>query len=170
MSTCQLRMAQNFHVTPVTANKPRESSSPSTILQLANGLIKAIAVPEKVVRTKELEGGRNPKVVVGPDNTTITPGKRVDSASADAQGMPNATPTPKSQHKVIVVGAGISGLRAASVLRSHNVDVVVLEGRPDRIGGRIYTSREKTGAPRDIGTYGLGNANNDRRRRLCCSR
>jgi hypothetical protein len=162
-------MAQNFFVTPVTANKARESSSPSTILQLANGLIKAIAVPEIVVPKKELEGGRNPKVVVPPDNTTITPGKRVNGASADVQGMPQAiTPHPQ-QHKVIVVGAGISGLRAASVLRSHNVDVVVLEGR-QRIGGRIYTSREKTGAPRDIGTYCLGNTNNDRRRRLCCSR
>jgi hypothetical protein len=51
-------MAQNFFVTPVTANKARESSSPSTILQLANGLIKAIAVPEIVVPKKELEGGR----------------------------------------------------------------------------------------------------------------
>lgn len=158
-------MAQNFHVTPVTSNKPRESSSPSTILQLANGLIKAINVPG-VVPEKKLEGGRNPKVVVGPDNTTITPGKREDGASADVQGRPNATP----KHKVIVVGAGISGLRAASVLRSHNVEVVVLEGRPDRIGGRIYTSRKPGGAPRDIGTYCLGNTDNDRRRRLCCSR
>jgi hypothetical protein len=161
-------MAQNIFVAPVTSNKPRESSSPSTILQLANGLIKAIALPENVVPKKELEGGRSPRVVVGPDNTTIAPGKRVDVASVDAQGMPQAI-TPKTQHKVIVVGAGISGLRAASVLRSHNVDVVVLEGR-QRIGGRIFTSREKTGAPRDIGTYCLGNTNNDRRRRLCCSR
>lgn len=159
-------MAQNFHVTPVTANKPRESSSPSTILQFANDIIKVLYVPE-VVPKKELEGGRNPKVVVGPDNTTTTPGKRVDGASADVQGMPQATP---KQRKVIVVGAGISGLRAASVLRSHNLDVVVLEGRPDRIGGRIYTSRKTIGAPRDIGTYCLSNTNNDRRRRLCCSR
>lgn len=158
-------MSQNFHATPVASNKSRESSSPSTILQLANGLVKAIALPD--VPKKELEGGRNPKVVVGPDNTTITPGKRVDGASADVQGMPQATP---KQHKVIVVGAGISGLRAASVLRRHNVDVVVLEGRPDRIGGRIYTSRKTNGAPRDIGIYCLGNTNNDRRRRLCCSR
>jgi NAD(P)-binding Rossmann-like domain len=157
-------MAQNFHVTPVTSNKPRESSSPLTILQLANGLIKAIAVPG-VVPEKKLEGGRNPKVVVGPDNTATT--WQVDGASADVQGSPKATPT---KHKVVVVGAGISGLRAASILRSHNVEVVVLEGRPDRIGGRIYTSRKPGGAPRDIGTYCLGNTNNDRRRRLCCSR
>lgn len=146
-------MAQNFHLAPVTAHKPtRESSSPSTILQFASELLKASGVPEGLFK-KELEGGRNPKVVVGPDNTTTTPGKRVDGASADVQGgLLGATP---KQHRVIVVGAGISGLRAASVLRSHNLDVVVLEGRPDRIGGRIYTSRKTTGAPRDIGTYCL---------------
>lgn len=159
-------MAQNFHVARVPANKPRESSSPSTILQLANELIKVLAVPEELPN-KGLEGGRIPKDVVGYDNTTTTPGKCGNAASADAQGLPEATP---NQHRVVVVGAGIAGLRAASVLRSHDVDVVVLEGRPDRIGGRIYTSRKTPGAPRDLGTYCLGNTNNDRRRRLCCSR
>ena len=52
--------------------------------------------------------------------------------------------------KVIVLGAGISGLRAASVLARHGVDVVILEGR-DRIGGRVHTTRNEAGAPRDIG-------------------
>lgn len=56
--------------------------------------------------------------------------------------------TPKK--KVVIVGAGISGLRAATVLQKHGVDVVVLEGR-DRIGGRIHTTRNEKGA-RDIGT------------------
>lgn len=51
---------------------------------------------------------------------------------------------------MIVVGAGISGLRAAAVLHRHGCEVVVLEAR-DRIGGRILTSR--TGdRVRDIGT------------------
>lgn len=59
----------------------------------------------------------------------------------------------KTPH-VIVVGAGISGLRAASVLQRHGVGVTILEGRPDRIGGRIYTSRKNgNDAPRDIGKY-----------------
>lgn len=52
--------------------------------------------------------------------------------------------------KVVVLGAGISGLRAASVLQRHGVEVVVLEGR-DRIGGRVHTTRNEAGAPRDIG-------------------
>ena len=59
-------------------------------------------------------------------------------------------PGPELKCKVVVIGAGISGLRAASVLQRHGVDVVVLEAR-DRIGGRICTSREGDGAVRDIG-------------------
>ena len=51
--------------------------------------------------------------------------------------------------KVIVVGAGISGLRAAAVLQRHGIEVIVLEGR-DRIGGRIHTYRTEKGV-RDIG-------------------
>lgn len=58
--------------------------------------------------------------------------------------------TPKT--KVIVVGAGISGLRAASVLQRHGLEVVVLEGR-DRIGGRICTTRPKGKPARDIGMF-----------------
>ena len=60
-------------------------------------------------------------------------------------------PEPK-RNKVIIVGAGISGLRSASVLQRHGVEVVVLEAR-DRIGGRILTTREEGKAPRDIGTF-----------------
>lgn len=52
--------------------------------------------------------------------------------------------------RVIVVGAGISGLRAASVLQRHGVDVVVLEAR-DRIGGRICTTRNGGQTTWDLG-------------------
>ena len=57
-----------------------------------------------------------------------------------------------AKRHVIIVGAGISGLRAASVLQRHGIRVTVLEGRPDRIGGRIVTSRNN-GVARDIGKY-----------------
>lgn len=40
--------------------------------------------------------------------------------------------------KVIVVGAGVAGLRAASKLLESGVDIVVLEAR-NRLGGRILT-------------------------------
>lgn len=42
--------------------------------------------------------------------------------------------------KVLVIGAGISGLATARVLvNSGHFDVTVVEARPDRIGGRIWT-------------------------------
>jgi NADPH-dependent 2,4-dienoyl-CoA reductase/sulfur reductase-like enzyme len=127
-------MAAHFHVAHVSVNNTKDPSSPSTILQFASGLV------PKSVPYEELEDGLNPKetihgVVSEEDINTTT----------------NTSPPPK---KVVVVGAGIAGLRAASVLRTHGVDVVVLEARPDRIGGRIYTSRKPgRAAPRDIGKY-----------------
>ena len=51
--------------------------------------------------------------------------------------------------KVVVVGAGISGLTAAQALHRAGVDVVVIEGR-DRIGGRTHTV-EVEGVPVDLG-------------------
>lgn len=51
--------------------------------------------------------------------------------------------------RVLVLGAGLSGLSAARTLASANVDVVVLEAR-DRIGGRVWTRRE-LGSPFEAG-------------------
>ncbi|CAG8943800.1 unnamed protein product [Penicillium salamii] len=60
---------------------------------------------------------------------------------------PNAT---RSEcKKVVVVGAGIAGLRAGAVLQRNGCEVIILEGR-DRIGGRILTCR-KGDHVRDIG-------------------
>ncbi len=50
---------------------------------------------------------------------------------------------------VIVVGAGVAGLTAASRLTAEGWDVLVLEGR-DRIGGRTFT-RDLGGARVDLG-------------------
>ena len=52
--------------------------------------------------------------------------------------------------RVIVIGAGISGLAAARDLRDRGYDVVVVEGR-NRIGGRIWTDTSWNGMPVDLG-------------------
>ena len=41
---------------------------------------------------------------------------------------------------VIIIGAGISGIAASSVLCKNRIQHVVLESR-DRIGGRIFSTK-----------------------------
>lgn len=64
----------------------------------------------------------------------------------------------KKLGKVIVIGAGISGLAAAQQLQQFGMDVIVLEAR-DRVGGRIATFRKNNyfadlGAMVVTGIYG----------------
>jgi monoamine oxidase len=55
-----------------------------------------------------------------------------------------------SKKRVVVIGAGLSGLAAAQELHGHGHAVVVVEAR-DRIGGRIWTSSKWTDMPLDFG-------------------
>ncbi|XP_068633798.1 lysine-specific histone demethylase 1A isoform X2 [Battus philenor] len=50
-------------------------------------------------------------------------------------------PKGKQRPKVIIIGAGVSGLAAARQLQSFGCEVVILEGR-DRVGGRVVTYRK----------------------------
>ncbi|KAH8411165.1 hypothetical protein KR222_009260 [Zaprionus bogoriensis] len=64
----------------------------------------------------------------------------------------------KKLGKVIVIGAGISGLAVAQQLQQFGMDVIVLEAR-DRVGGRIATFRKNNyiadlGAMVVTGVYG----------------
>ena len=52
--------------------------------------------------------------------------------------------------KVLVIGAGIAGLSAAWHLTQAGIDATVLEAR-DRIGGRVWTSRDFADIPVEFG-------------------
>lgn len=54
-----------------------------------------------------------------------------------------------SRHKVIIIGAGASGLAAAVRLASLNIeDVIIFEASEARVGGRVWSERLRTGGPR----------------------
>ena len=59
---------------------------------------------------------------------------------------------------VLVIGAGIAGLAAASNLKTQGIKVTVIEGR-DRIGGRIWTDHSWKDTPIDLGASWINGIN-----------
>ncbi|MCC5813142.1 MAG: FAD-dependent oxidoreductase, partial [Leptospira sp.] len=69
----------------------------------------------------------------------------------------NKSGASNSGKKVIVIGAGISGLACAKKLQEQGCEVKVLESR-NRIGGRIHTYRD-CGYPMDLGASWIHGVN-----------
>jgi len=81
-------------------------------------------------------------------SATPTDGLRFDDGSRDI-----AAAAPGRLGRVLVIGAGVSGLVAARALNNRGVEVIVLEGR-DRWGGRTHTV-DLGGTPVDLGASWL---------------
>jgi monoamine oxidase len=67
---------------------------------------------------------------------------------------------------VIVIGAGMAGVTAAAALHPHR-RVIVLEGRPDRIGGRIWSSHAWADEVVDLGASWLTHEEINPLKRIC---
>lgn len=88
------------------------------------------------------------------------------AAAGLAVGLPvfgNAQTTSKT--KVIIIGAGFSGMAAAYRLHQKNVDCIVLESR-NRIGGRVFSHQITDELVIELGGEWVGNSH-ERIQELC---
>jgi monoamine oxidase len=61
---------------------------------------------------------------------------------------------------IIIIGAGLTGLTIAYLLRHQNLSVHIIEAR-GRIGGRIHTKYNENLAPQEMGATWLGKKHSD---------
>lgn len=88
------------------------------------------------------------------------------AAAGIAIGLPvfaNAQTSAKT--KVIIIGAGFSGLAAANRLRQKNIDFIILESR-NRIGGRVFSHQITDNLVIELGGEWVGNSHT-RMQELC---
>jgi monoamine oxidase len=71
---------------------------------------------------------------------------RASAATALLHALPGALALAGPRPRVLVLGAGLAGLRAALLLQDQGCDVTVLEGR-SRLGGRLHTLADLPGQP-----------------------
>jgi monoamine oxidase len=92
---------------------------------------------------------------------TATMSRRTLLQAAGAAAISSALPQhlrAQEKAKVLVIGAGLSGLNAALTLEQAGASVTVIEGR-DRVGGRVLSHRNVPGNPESGGTsFGPGYA------------
>ncbi len=60
-----------------------------------------------------------------------------------------------AEKTITIIGAGLSGLTLAYLLRDSEYEVQVLESR-ERLGGRIFTSISSDGTPLEMGATWFG--------------
>ncbi len=90
----------------------------------------------------------------GPEQTSAS-----SSSSVPALASTGPNTSTGRTADVLVIGAGIAGLRAAEVLVANGRRVIVLEAR-DRLGGRIYTDRS-WGVPVELGASWIHGVENN---------
>lgn len=73
---------------------------------------------------------------------------QIPASNLNSPSTTTMASSPKAH--IVVVGAGLSGLRCADVLLQHGFRVTVLEGR-DRVGGRVHQRQLANGAFVDMG-------------------
>lgn len=77
-------------------------------------------------------------LIAGPADSIAAAG---DLGTEDVDPVVSAAAaTVSNTYDVIIIGAGLAGLKAAFDLQSKNYSVLVLEGR-DRIGGRVHSTK-----------------------------
>jgi len=73
----------------------------------------------------------------------------ISACTAQTESKQVSSQTSHNNTRVLVIGAGMSGVKAANQLTKQGFNVTVLEGR-DRVGGRTW-SDDSLGTPLDLG-------------------